>query len=63
MYIINYVHNFVTTYVCMYVQLPYSLRPCLHKLIFDLKRSCLDTFLPFVYTETPKNEYVPKNAF
>ena len=35
-------------------------RPCLHKHVFDLKRSCLNTFLPFVYTETSKNEYVHK---
>ena len=40
-----------------------QLRPCLHKHIFDLKRSCLDTFLPLVYTETSKNEYVPKTHF
>ena len=30
---------------------------------FDLKHSCLDTFLPFVYTETSKNVYVHKNIF
>ena len=36
----------------------YPFKPCLHKHVFDLKRNCLDTFLPFVYTETSKNEYV-----
>ena len=50
----------------LYVVLISTYRPCLHKHIFDynvfdLKRSCLDTFLPFVYTET--YTYVHKNAF
>ena len=35
-------------------------RPCLHKHVFDLKRNCLDTFLPFVYTETSKTNMYTK---
>ena len=39
------------------------IRSCLHKHVFDLKHSYLDTFLAFVYTETSKNEYVHKMHF
>ena len=48
-------------YVCSACMI--VLRPCLQKHIFDFKHNCLDMFLPLVYTETSKNEYVPKMHF
>ena len=48
--------------VYIIIAILHTLRPYLHKHVFDLK-CCLDIFLPFVYTETSKNEYVHKTHF